>query len=202
MVLWILRSQQTCLTNPERNETVTTQNVVDILIAIALLAWIMYRQFTWQLVNPSRLWRMPIIIGIVGIAMLAQTKSLNAIKPIDLLIFAGEVVVSLAVGAAMGMLARFRKRPQQASDVDTRRNPNASVDPSIMVTESRTGGLGAALWLALIVVRVGIEIGVSHYLHSAFLASTGTILLVLAANRVARAFIVTRRMEQKALIAA
>jgi hypothetical protein len=181
---------------------VTTSNITDILIALALVAWVMYRQFTWQLVTPSRLWRTPAIVAIVGVVMLAQTKSLNSVQPIDFLILAGEIVVSLGLGAAMGMMARFRKRPQQASDVNTRRNPGATFDPQVMVTESRTGALGAALWLVLIVIRVGIELGVSHYLHSAFLASTGTVLLVLAANRVARAFIITRRMEQKSVVAA
>jgi hypothetical protein len=177
-------------------------SVADILIAVAVLCWIIYRQFTWQLASPSRLWRMPAIIAIVGLVMLAQTKSVSTVKPVDLLILAGELVLSLGVGAAMGTLAKFRTRAQRASDLKQRSGVPVEFDPSVTVTETRTGGLGAALWVVLIVVRVGVELLTVHYFPSALLASTGTILLVVAANRAARALVVTVRMERRGLVTA
>jgi hypothetical protein len=176
--------------------------VTDIIIALVVLCWIIYRQFTWQLVSPSRLWRMPVIIAIIGVIMLAQTKSLTAVKPVDLLILAGELVLALGLGAIMGTLARFRTRGQRASDTRQRSGVPVDFDPSVTVTESRTGALGAALWIVLIVVRVGIELLTAHYFPSALLASTGTILLVIAANRAARALVVTLRMERRGLVTA
>jgi hypothetical protein len=176
--------------------------VTDIIVALAVLCWIIYRQFTWQLVNPSRLWRMPVVIAIIGVIMLAQTKSLTAVKPIDLLILAGELVLALGLGAIMGTLAKFRTRGQRASDIRQRSGVPVEFDPSVTVTESRTGGLGAALWVVLIAVRVGIELLTAHYFPSALLASTGTILLVIAANRAARALVVTLRMERRGLVTA
>jgi hypothetical protein len=176
--------------------------VTDIIIALAVLCWIIYRQLTWQLVNPSRLWRMPIIIAIIGVAMLTQTNSLTAVKPVDLLILVGELVLALGLGAAMGTLARFRTRAQRASDVRQRGGVPTDFDPSVTVTESRTGGLGAALWIVLIALRVGIELLTTHYFPSALLASTGTILLVVAANRAARALVISVRMERKSLVTA
>jgi hypothetical protein len=176
--------------------------VTDIIIALAVLCWIIYRQLTWQLVSPSRLWRMPAIIGIVGVVMLAQTKSLTAVKPIDLLIFVGELVLALGLGSIMGTLAKFRTRAQRASDIRQRSGVPVDFDPSVTVTESRTGGLGAALWLVLILVRVGIELLTAHYFPSALLASTGTILLVVAANRAARALVLSVRMERRGLVTA
>ena len=122
--------------------------------------------------------------------MLAQTKSLTDVKPIDLLILAGELVLALGVGAVMGTLAKFRTRAQRASDIRQRSGAPVDFDPAVTVTESRTGGLGAALWIVLIAVRVGIELLTAHYFPSALLASTGTILLVIAANRAARALVV------------
>ncbi|HEY4267040.1 MAG TPA: hypothetical protein VGM94_02500 [Galbitalea sp.] len=178
----------------------TVANIADILIAIAVLGWVIFRQLTWSVVKISRLWRMPVILGIVGIVMLAQTKSLSAIHPIDIAILIAELILSLGVGTAMGRLATFRTRLQRPEDVDHRNgethNPNATV------IESRTGGLGAALWLVLIVVRVGIEIVLATYIHSPLLESTGTILLVLAANRLARAFIIGYRLERMPRVAA
>ena len=176
--------------------------VTDIIVALAVLCWIIYRQFTWQLVSPSRLWRMPVVIAIIGVIMLAQTKSLTAVKPIDLLILAGELVLALGLGAIMGTLAKFRTRGQRASDIRQRSGVPVEFDPSVTVTESRTGGLGAALWVVLIAVRVGIELLTAHYFPSALLASTGTILLVIAANRAARALVVTLRMERRGLVTA
>jgi len=172
----------------------------DILIAIVILGWVIYRQFTWQVVNRTRLWRMPVILTIVGIAMLAQTKSLTAVSPVDLGIFAIEFLIAVGLGAAMGSLARFRTRAQLPGDVDTRRGDIH--DPTATVIESRTGGLGVALWIVLILIRVAIEIAVTHYLSSAFLAATGTIVLVIAVNRAARAFVVGARMERNALVTA
>ncbi|HEX4401950.1 MAG TPA: hypothetical protein VHZ98_11525 [Galbitalea sp.] len=176
--------------------------VTDIIIALAVICWIVYRQFTWQLVTPSRLWRMPAIIAIIGVIMLAQTKSLTDVKPVDLLILAGELVLALGLGAIMGTLARFRTRGQRASDLRQRSAVPVDFDPSVTVTESRTGALGAALWVVLIAVRVGIELLTAHYFPSALLASTGTILLVVAANRAARALVVTLRMERRGLVTA
>jgi hypothetical protein len=176
--------------------------VADILIALAVLCWIIYRQFTWQLANPSRLWRMPAIIAIVGLVMLAQTKSIANVGPVDLLILVGELVLALGLGTVMGTLAKFRTRPQRASDVRQRSGVPVDFDPSVTVTETRTGGLGAALWIVLIVVRVGIELLTTHFFPSALLASTGTILLVIAANRAARALVVTVRMERRGLVTA
>ena len=176
--------------------------VTDIIVALAVLCWIIYRQFTWQLVSPSRLWRMPAVIAIIGVIMLAETKSLTSVKPIDLLILAGELVLALGLGAIMGTLARFRTRGQRASDIRQRSGVPVDFDPSITVTESRTGALGAALWVILIAVRVGIELLTAHYFPSALLASTGTILLVVAANRAARALVITMRMERRGLVTA
>lgn len=180
----------------------TTSNVTDIIIAIALVVWIMYRQFTWQLASLAKLWKMPVILAAVGILMLAQSQSLTAITPIDIGILAVELIISLGLGAAMGSMARFRARPQTAADVASRRNPSGAFNPAVTVIESRTGALGAALWLVLIAIRIGIEIAVNHYFYSAFLSSTGTILLVVAANRVARALVVAGRMERKGLVTA
>ena len=177
-------------------------SVVDILIALVVVCWIIYRQFTWQLVSPRSLWRMPAIVAILGIVMLSQTKGLTDVHPLDLAILAGELLLSVGLGAVMGTLAKFRTRGQRASDVRQRSGVPAQFDPSRTVTESRTGGLGAALWVVLIVVRIGVEVLTAQYFPSALLASTGTILLVVAANRAARALVVTVRMERRGLVTA
>lgn len=178
----------------------TISNAADILIAIGVLGWVIYRQLTWQIVRLSRLWRLPVILGVVGIIMLAQTRSLTVIRPLDLAILGGELVIALIVGAGMGRMATFRTRAQRPGDVDHRNGERH--DPAGTVIECRTGGWGAALWVILIVIRVGIELLVTQYDRSALLESLGTIVLVLALNRGARAFVVANRMERRGLITA
>lgn len=176
-------------------------NILDIVIALAVLCWIIYRQLTWQVISPTNVWRMPVIIAIVGVIMLAQTKGLTSVAPVDVLILAGELVLALGIGAGMGFMARFRSRPQTAADI--KRKDGIQVhDPNVTVIESRTGGWGAALWIVMIALRIGIELLANHYFPSALLASTGTILLVVAANRAARALVVTTRMDRKGFVAA
>ncbi|HEY2643346.1 MAG TPA: hypothetical protein VGI56_06320 [Galbitalea sp.] len=178
------------------------QTVIYSVLAIAVLAWVIYRQMTWQLVTPSRVFRMPVIFAIIGVFELTQVKGVTTVTGIDALIVAGELVLSLGVGAAMGFMAHFRTRPQRQSDVVTRSNPTASFDPSITVIESKTGVWGAVLWVLVIAVRVGVEFGARGIDHSALISATGLILILLAANRLARGFVMLRRLQTTSLIAA
>jgi hypothetical protein len=179
------------------------QTVLYSVLALAILAWVIYRQMTWQLVSPSRLYRMPIIFGLIGVVELTQVHGVTTVSATDFLILGGELVLSLGVGAAMGSMARFRSRPQRESDVANRRSGGTgSWDASVTVIESRTGAWGAALWVLIIAVRVGVEFAATGIDHSALISATGVILILLAANRLARGFVLLRRMESKALVAA
>jgi hypothetical protein len=178
----------------------TISNVGEILLAIALLVWVIYRQLTWRTVAASSMWRMPLIMGAVGILMLAQMKDVKAITPLDITLLLIELVISFGLGAAMGRMAIFRTRPQRESDVMNRRGERtAEWSASNTVTESRTGGLGLVLWLVLIAVRVGIDLFASQ-LGAALITATGTILVALAVNRVARALVIGHRLEQHRLV--
>jgi len=180
------------------------QNLIYGILALAVVGWIIYRQLTWQAVTPSRMWRMPIILAVIGIFELSQVKGATSVSGTDLGILGGELVLALGVGAAMGALAHFRTRPQRESDVASGRPDGQSEkwDPTRTIVESRTGGWGAALWIVMIAVRVGIEFGARSLDNSALVASTGVILLVIAANRIARIAIISYRMDRKQLVAA
>jgi hypothetical protein len=182
----------------------SVENLITIVVAVAVIAWVIYRQLTWQVVNPARMWRMPLILAVIGVIELAQVKGGTRVTGIDFAILGGELVIALGVGTAMGALAQFRTRPQRESDVASGRPSGESLawDPSRTVVESRTGGWGAALWIVMIAVRVGIEFGARSIDNSALIASTGVILLVIAVNRVARVAIILYRMDRKHLVAA
>jgi hypothetical protein len=110
---------------------------------------------------------------------------------VDIAVLTIELVVSLGVGAAMGVLARFRAAtPAEVS------NPAAPAE-----FESRTGWFGLALWLVFIAVRVGIDFWAVSA-GSVIATATGVIFVMIAANRAARTAVFTLRLSRMAAVAA
>lgn len=40
-----------------------------------ILVWVGYRQTTWRPVDAGRMWRMPLVLGLVGVAALIGTTT-------------------------------------------------------------------------------------------------------------------------------
>ncbi len=170
----------------------TLQLVANALLIVVLIVWIGYRQLTWRPVAVAQLWRLPAVLAIVGLALLAQTTHPSMLSALDLGVLAVEVLISLAVGAWMGAIARFR--PLE-TPLRTGRDGRF-----VASYESRTGALGLALWLVVIVARVGF--GVLAGMAGSHLAvSTGVVLLMFAANRAARAAVFATRLDRHAAAA-
>ena len=85
------------------------QMLGNALLALALIGWIGYRQMTWRPVDISRLWRTPLVMGVVGVAFLLNTAPPSSLSPLDLAVLVVELVISLGIGAAMGRIASFRR---------------------------------------------------------------------------------------------
>jgi hypothetical protein len=160
------------------------QLIGNVLIGILLIGWIGYRQTTWRPVALSRMWRMPVIMAVVGAVLLVQSHTV--VNGIDIAVLVIELVISLGVGAWMGAIARFR-----------RLDPPKPVgkDGAMALYESRTGWWGLALWLVVIAVRVLIDVYAVHLgAHAA--TTTGVIVLLLAANRVSRVAVFAARLDR------
>jgi len=152
--------------------------LLDLVLGLAVIAYLCTRQLSWRPVDPARMWKLPLVLGVAGVFALAQQHV--TIHPIDLVILIMSGVAALASGTVMGRIARFR--------------PSAA-DPRLI--ESRTGWLGIAVWFALILVRVVLDV-VGHRMGSGLAISTGSILLVLAINRAANALVLTARQPRGA----
>ncbi|MBT2501991.1 hypothetical protein [Curtobacterium sp. ISL-83] len=157
----------------------SVQLFANVLIGLALVAFLAYRQATWQYLDPARIWRMPLVMGAVGLVVLAQTKA--AITTADIVFLGIEALVTIAIGLTMGAITRFRIV--------------GTPDGRGRTMQSRTGWLGASLWIVLIVVRIGLDVLGGH-LGAHLLTSTGTILLALALNRAARAVVIDQRIPR------
>lgn len=163
----------------------SVQLLANILIGLALVGYLAYRQATWQSVDPTRVWRTPLVLGAVGLVVLAQSAA--AVTTLDVLFLGVEALVSIAAGLAMGAMTRFRTA---APDAKGRTVQARTV-------QARTGWAGAGLWVVLIAVRIGLDVLGGH-LGAHLLTSTGTVLLVLALNRAARALVVDQRIPRPA----
>ena len=44
----------------------TFSAILNVLLLLALVVWLGYRQSTWRPIRPGRMWRMPILLGLVA----------------------------------------------------------------------------------------------------------------------------------------
>ncbi|MBF4608056.1 hypothetical protein [Curtobacterium sp. VKM Ac-1393] len=157
----------------------SVQLLANVLIGVALVCFLGYRQATWQYLDPTRIWRSPMVMAIIGVVVLAQTKA--TITTVDIVFLGIEALITIGVGLSMGSITRFRTV--------------ATPDAKGRTIQSRTGWIGASLWIVLIAVRIGLDVLGGH-LGAHLLTSTGTILLVLALNRAARALVIDQRIPR------
>jgi hypothetical protein len=160
------------------------QTLVDIALGIVIIGWIGYRQSTWRPVSIGSMYRMCMILGVVGVVLSAG--SLQELTGLDVAVLVIELIISGAIGAWIGSLARFRP-----------------LDPPVPVGrrgavadhETRTGWWGLLLWLALIAVRVELDVAATA-IGAQAATTAGAILLLLAANRAVRTAVIARRVER------
>lgn len=166
------------------------QTIGNAILIVLVIGWIGYRQTTWRPVAIGRMYRLALILAIVGAGLLVQQS--GGLTGLDVAVLLVEVVISLGVGAWMGAIARFRPL-----------DPPVPVGSSDQVARfaSRTGWWGLALWLVVIAVRVGIDV-LATGLGAHAATSTGVILLLIAANRAARTAVFAVRLERRAAVTA
>jgi hypothetical protein len=160
----------------------TPQLIINAVVILVLVGWIGFRQLQWRPIAVGRMWRMPIIMAVVG-AFLVSTQTKGAtFTTLDVSVLVVELIIALGVGAIMGAIARFRPLPHTS-------------DATSPEFESRTGWVGMVLWILMIGIRVGIDIWAVHA-GAVVVTSTGVILLVLAANRIARTGVFAARVAK------
>ncbi|TAM69519.1 MAG: hypothetical protein EPN48_09185 [Microbacteriaceae bacterium] len=192
----------------------TVQTLADMLIGLGLVGWIVYRQLTWRIVSISRMWRLPLVLAVVGFAMLARANGGHVISAVDVAVLVIELAISIGIGLMMGRIAVIRSRTVQPGDSGDRsaghpRNLRGgsrierglNPDGTETVLESRTGWLGLVLWIVLILVRIGCDV-VAGQLGSTLATSIGVILVMVAANRAARTFIFAARVQNRSAVTA
>jgi hypothetical protein len=157
----------------------TSSTLTDLVLGLVLIVYFSSRQLRWRPVDPGRMLKLPLVLGVVGIISMARQTT--TVHPVDVAILGISALLAVASGAMMGRIARFRPSP---------------TDPRMV--ESRTGRLGVAIWFGLIVIRVGLDVA-GHRMGSDLAVSTGTILVILAVNRLTAALVVSARQHRRPL---
>ncbi|MFP3466318.1 hypothetical protein [Leifsonia sp. SIMBA_070] len=165
------------------------QTLANAVLIVLLIGWVGYRQLTWRPVVVSRMWRFPAILAVVGVVLIGQQTKPAQVTPLDLAVIAGELLLSLAIGAWMGAIAHFRRLPEP---IAAGRRPG-----EVAVYESQTGVLGLVLWVVVVAVRIGVDV-LATQAGAHLVAATGVILLVFAANRIARTAVFAARLDRHA----
>ncbi|MEU7139705.1 hypothetical protein ABZ942_09685 [Nocardia sp. NPDC046473] len=153
----------------------TSNNLLTAVLVIAILGWIIYRQNQWRPFDPARMWRGPLVLGIVGVLLFASSDNAPAVHTVDIALLVFEGVLGLAVGALMGVLSKFSRQ-----------------DGQLMV---RTGIVASALWVVLIAVRVGVDV-VAVDIGASAVVSVGAIIALLAVNRLGRMLVIATRADR------
>jgi hypothetical protein len=167
------------LANRRRGEHLRmTSSALTPLIGLVLIVWICSRQLRWRPADPARMWKLPLVLGVLGVILLARQA--GTIRLVDVVILVISGVLALISGSAMGRIARFRP---------------VLADPRLV--ESRAGWLGVAIWAGLVAVRVALDVA-GHRLGSDLALSTGSLLLMVALNRAASAAVVSARLPRAA----
>ncbi|WP_369635322.1 hypothetical protein [Nocardia sp. JMUB6875] len=154
--------------------------VVSGLVAVIVVGWIMHRQTRWQSLDQSRLWRGPIILGLVGFLQMKSVVS-GGLGVTAVALLTVSALLAGGIGLVMGLLSQVRSGAQGL--------------------EARTGMAGTLLWLVLMAMRIGVDV-VAHLAGAAAVTSVGAILLTVALNRAGRAVVLARRAEQVHAVAA
>jgi hypothetical protein len=154
----------------------TSSTLTDILIGLLVIVYFSSRQLRWRPVDLGRMLKLPLVLGIVGAVSLFHRTT--TVKPVDVAILGLSALLAVVSGTMMGRIATFRQSP---------------ADPRVL--ETRTGWAGVAIWLGLVVFRVGLDVA-GHQLGSDLAVSTGTILLILAVNRVTSALVLSARQNR------
>ncbi|GAA4479782.1 hypothetical protein [Microbacterium panaciterrae] len=170
----------------------------NVLLVLLAVGWIAVRQMTWRPVLGARDWMFPGLAAVVGAVLLMRSPNGQPIGLIDVVAFVVEVVIAVAIGIGMGAIAHFRAIPRPAGYAPATAGLSARAAAQAAAEfETRTGPWGLALLVVLIGVRVGLSFAF-ELLGSHLGISGGLILLMLAANRAARIFVLHNRTLARA----
>lgn len=152
----------------------TTLSFANIVVAVAVLAWAIVRQFQSRPVGSLQV-RAFLVLGVIGVWQLAQLAGSRGLTPVE----AATLALSIGLAAVFGWL----------------RGRAASVWMQNGVAYRRGGWSAVGLWIAALAVHVGVEVlgSALEGLRGPSPASSASIMLYIAVTLGIQTLVVTRR---------
>ncbi|GAB3912018.1 hypothetical protein GCM10011575_38130 [Microlunatus endophyticus] len=155
------------------------QTVLTILIGIAVLIFISFRQMRWQ--QPARQLRMPLILGIVGVVEASSSWNnalLSKISGLDVVLIGFELCLAVLGGWLMGRLSQV-----------------ATVNGS---TQTRLRPAGLVVWFGFIALRIGMAT-LGGFLGATLASNTAVIIFMVAIVKGIQVLVVRERIARHEL---
>ncbi|GJF07617.1 hypothetical protein [Pseudonocardia sp. D17] len=158
-------------TEPSRLDVV---NIEQILIAVLVLGWIVYRQVVGQYASGTKLTLLPLLLIVLG--LYAVMEAHPTITAAGGALIGGELVLTVVLGW-------LRAR---AVSLETREG----------FLYLRGGVPALALWTISIATRVAIEIGAHHVDAATAALATSTVALSFGVSLAVQGIVLRRRIRQ------
>lgn len=152
--------------------------LLPILFGVAALIFISVRQMSWQLVKLDKLFKMPALLTVAGVVVIAitlHTYTSAGVGRLDLVILGAEVGAAVFGGWLMGRLTQIEFRGQAARS-------------------GLTGG-GLAVWFGFIALRIGLAL-IGGFLGVELAALPALILFMIAVVKGIQALTIKERLDR------
>jgi hypothetical protein len=147
--------------------------VLEILLALAVAGYVIFRQVQGEALRGKRLIVLPLVLAVIGVVTLSK----NGVHPTGTGI-AISAAIALGIGAGQGWSMILQSRAG--------------------ALWGRMPLRGLWWWVALVASRL-VMMAVAHGLDAQVAASTATILLILGINRVGQALVIAPRAMARSI---
>ncbi|MBM9469288.1 hypothetical protein [Nakamurella leprariae] len=160
-------------------------SIILLVLVAALVVFLLGQQLFWSRLDLHRPWLLPVILAVVGILLMSLRPFPTA--PLDLIASGILFVVAFLTGIAMAAITQFRAAVSPP--------PSRKIDTQVGQLDERTGWGGVAMLTILVVARVALSIVLKND-GARYLSTSGILLLLFAANRVAYVIAIRPRVRQ------
>ncbi|WP_344779235.1 hypothetical protein [Microbacterium marinilacus] len=156
-----------------------------LALIVALIIFLLAQQLFWSRLDIRRPWALPVILGGVGILLVSLRPFPMTV--VDLVISGVLFVAAFLTGIAMAAITQFRPIASPGK--------SSSTEVGADRLEERTGWGGIAMLALLVVARVVLSLVLKND-GAGYMATSGILLLLFAANRVAYVIAIRPRVRR------
>lgn len=177
----VSRSSISCRSVHKESIQMTFSTIFPVVLGVAALTFISVRQMTWQRVKMEKLFKMPVLLAIAGVVVIASsmdTYTSAHVGGLDVVMIGVELCAAVFGGWLMGRLTQIDRRGE--------------------VAHSRLTSVGLAVWFSFIALRIGCAVA-GGFLGAELAALPAMILFMIAIVKGVQALTIKERLDRLAV---